>query len=40
MALEQAGELDADPSRIGTLIGTGIGGITTNEEQIASSNPD
>lgn len=34
MALEQAGELDADPARIGTLIGTGIGGITTNEEQI------
>lgn len=34
MALEQAGELDADPSRIGVLVGTGIGGITTNEEQI------
>jgi len=34
MALEQAGELDADPARIGVLVGTGIGGITTNEEQI------
>jgi 3-oxoacyl-[acyl-carrier-protein] synthase II len=34
MALEQSGELQADPSRIGVLIGTGIGGITTNEEQI------
>ncbi len=34
MALEETGELDADPSRIGVMIGTGIGGITTNEEQI------
>ena len=34
MALEQAGSLDADPARIGVMIGTGIGGITTNEEQI------
>jgi 3-oxoacyl-[acyl-carrier-protein] synthase II len=34
MALAQAGPLGADPSRIGVLIGTGIGGITTNEEQI------
>jgi len=34
MALENAGELGADPARIGTLIGTGIGGITTNEAQI------
>jgi 3-oxoacyl-[acyl-carrier-protein] synthase II len=33
-ALEQAGTLDADPSRIGVLIGTGIGGISTLEEQI------
>ncbi len=33
-ALEQAGELGADPARIGTLIGSGIGGIGTNEEQI------
>jgi 3-oxoacyl-[acyl-carrier-protein] synthase II len=34
MALEQAGRFEADPSRIGVLIGTGIGGITTNEAQI------
>jgi 3-oxoacyl-[acyl-carrier-protein] synthase II len=34
MAVENAGTLDADPGRIGVLIGTGIGGITTNEEQI------
>lgn len=33
-ALEQAGDLEIDPTRIGTLIGTGIGGIGTNEEQI------
>ncbi len=33
-ALEQAGELTADPSRMGVMIGTGIGGIRTNEEQI------
>ena len=34
MALEGAGDLGADPDRVGVLIGTGIGGITTNEEQI------
>ena len=34
MALDGAGELGADPSRIGVMIGTGIGGISTNEEQI------
>ena len=34
MALEQAGELIADPSRSGVWIGTGIGGIQTLEEQI------
>lgn len=34
MALDQAGELDADPARVGVMIGTGIGGIKTNEEQI------
>ncbi len=34
MALEGAGSLDTDPSRIGVMIGTGIGGIATNEEQI------
>lgn len=34
MALEDSGPLDADPSRIGVMIGTGIGGISTNETQI------
>ncbi|MEM9561263.1 MAG: beta-ketoacyl-ACP synthase II [Actinomycetota bacterium] len=34
MALEEAGELGADPDRIGVMIGTGIGGISTNEQQI------
>jgi len=34
MALESAGELGADPDRVGVLIGTGVGGIGTNEEQI------
>lgn len=34
MALEHAGELVTDPARIGVMIGTGIGGITTNEAQI------
>ncbi len=34
MALEQAGEMTADPARMGVMIGTGIGGIRTNEEQI------
>ncbi len=34
MALEQSGDLGVDPDRVGVLIGTGIGGITTNEEQI------
>lgn len=33
-ALEQAGDLGMDPARIGVMVGTGIGGITTNEEQI------
>jgi len=33
-ALEQAGEITADPARRGTCIGTGIGGIGTLEEQI------
>ncbi|MFT7600709.1 MAG: 3-oxoacyl-[acyl-carrier-protein] synthase II [Acidimicrobiales bacterium] len=33
-ALAQAGELTADPARTGVMIGTGIGGIITNEEQI------
>lgn len=34
MALEQAGDLVADPLRQGVLIGTGIGGIETLETQI------
>ncbi|MDG2908047.1 MAG: beta-ketoacyl-ACP synthase II [Acidimicrobiales bacterium] len=34
MALEQAGDLTADPSRSGVWIGTGIGGIQTLEDQI------
>jgi 3-oxoacyl-[acyl-carrier-protein] synthase II len=33
-AIQDAGELDVDPARIGTLIGTGIGGLETLEEQI------
>lgn len=33
-ALAQAGEIQANPARCGTLIGTGVGGITTLEEQI------
>ena len=33
-ALAQSGELSVDPSRIGTIFGTGVGGIHTLEEQI------
>jgi 3-oxoacyl-[acyl-carrier-protein] synthase II len=33
-ALSQAGDLDADPARVGVWIGTGVGGISTLEEQI------
>ncbi len=33
-ALEQAGDITADPARRATLIGTGIGGISTLEAQI------
>ncbi|MDE0066672.1 MAG: beta-ketoacyl-ACP synthase II [Acidimicrobiaceae bacterium] len=33
-ALAQAGELGADPARLGTFIGTGVGGIDTLEKQI------
>src|SRR4051794_16069031 len=32
-AIEQAGQLTADPARIGTVFGTGVGGIHTLEEQ-------
>ncbi len=34
MALDQSGDLDADPARIGVLVGTGIGGINTTETEI------
>ena len=33
-ALEQAGNITADPARRGTFVGTGVGGIGTLEEQI------
>lgn len=33
-AVQQAGELSADPARIGTIFGTGVGGIHTLEDQI------
>ena len=33
-ALGQAGEIDADPTRRGVFLGTGIGGLTTLEDQI------
>jgi 3-oxoacyl-[acyl-carrier-protein] synthase II len=33
-ALAQSGELQADPLKIGTWIGTGIGGLNTLEEQV------
>ncbi len=32
-ALAQSGVLDADPDRIGVLVGTGVGGTLTHEEQ-------
>ena len=38
MALEQAGELTADPTRRGVFLGTGIGGIQTLEDQILVMN--
>jgi 3-oxoacyl-[acyl-carrier-protein] synthase II len=34
MALDQAGELTADPLRRGVIFGTGVGGLSTLEEQI------
>ena len=34
MALDQAGELTADPLRRGVIFGTGVGGLNTLEEQI------
>ncbi len=33
-ALAQAGDIEADPTRCGAMIGTGVGGITTLEQQI------
>ena len=33
-ALEDAGDLGADPDRCGVIIGTGVGGLTTLEEQV------
>ena len=33
-ALTQAGDIEADPTRCGAMIGTGVGGITTLEHQI------
>lgn len=32
-ALAQSGTLDSDPDRVGVLVGTGIGGVLTHEEQ-------
>lgn len=37
-ALNQAGDLGYDPTRIGTLIGTGVGGMRTFEEQVMVLN--
>lgn len=34
MALDQAGDLTADPTGVGVLVGTGIGGLHTLEEQV------
>jgi 3-oxoacyl-[acyl-carrier-protein] synthase II len=34
LALDDAGELGADPQRAGVIFGTGIGGLTTLQEQI------
>jgi 3-oxoacyl-[acyl-carrier-protein] synthase II len=34
MALDQAGEITADPLRRGVIFGTGVGGLTTLEDQI------
>ncbi len=35
-AIDQAGDLGLDPARIGTIFGTGVGGIHTLEEQITT----
>ena len=34
LALQQSGDLGGDPDRIGVLVGTGIGGLHTLEEQV------
>ncbi|MGZ4705158.1 MAG: beta-ketoacyl synthase N-terminal-like domain-containing protein, partial [Acidimicrobiales bacterium] len=34
IALEQAGEITADPLRRGVIFGTGVGGLSTLEDQI------
>jgi 3-oxoacyl-[acyl-carrier-protein] synthase II len=34
MAVEDAGEIDADPARAGVMFGTGVGGLETVQEQI------
>ncbi len=34
MAMEQTGELGINPARVGVILGSGIGGLTTLEEQI------
>lgn len=37
-ALEMSGEFTCEPGRVGVLVGTGIGGIETNEKQIVICN--
>ena len=37
-ALEQAGELAVDPDRVGTMVGTGVGGLMTLETQIINGH--
>jgi len=37
-ALEQAGELGVDPDRVGTMVGTGVGGLQTLEDQIINGH--
>jgi len=37
-ALDQAGELRVDPDRVGTMVGTGVGGLQTLEDQIINGH--
>jgi len=37
-ALEQAGDLQANPDRVGTMVGTGVGGLQTLEDQIINGH--